>query len=536
MSASYRPLELQARYRAERIWTGETLVARVAKHVEASPDALAVVDPADGRRVTYAQMWEDACTVAGFLRARGVEPGDVVSVQLSNRYDTVAVDMGVLVSGAVLNPLLPNYRERELRHILSTSRSRVLFTPMELRGFDHLGMARALTAEVPSLATLVTVGEGDPDGELHLSDVLRDHAPIPPVEVDAEARSEVIFTSGTEAQPKAIVHSEETVNSMVRAMLAAMGQKPSDVFWMPSPLGHSTGLNCGMRLAFYAGVPLVLQDQWDPAAATKLVESERCTYTLCATTFLADFVDELSRSPRDVSSLRVFGSVGAPVPPELVDRADSLGMEVLRLYGSTEAMALTWNRPDTPKEKKYNTDGPPLPGVELEVVDQDGKPVPAGTEGEIRARGPATCIGLFEDPEREAKMCSPDGWMYTGDLGVLDEDGYLTIVGRLKEIIIRGGAKIAPREIEDLLCEMPGIRAAAVIGLPDDRLGERTCACVVSERELSLDEVTAFLKDQGMATFKLPQVLRRVGEIPLTASGKQRKNALRDQILAESKS
>lgn len=584
-----RSASVEAHYRATGLWTPETLVDRVRAHAKTQPDGLVIVDGTDDSRTTYAELWREACRFAAFLRMRGVRPGDGVSVQLPNRRATAIVDLGVLAAGAVLNPLLPGYRTHELRHILAASRARVWVTPEDDRGFDHLAMARALRAELPALHTHVVVdASGAPgagsrprdatrhdarpsdakhaieaasprDGEFRLDAVLAASAPeataLPTL--DAAAVSELIFTSGTESTPKAILHTEETANSSVRAAIEAMRLGPSDVVFMPSPVGHSTGLNFGLRLALYAGLPIVLQDRWDARRAAELIERERCSYTLAATTFLNDLVRNLGESPRDVSSMRCFGCGGAPVPPELVVAADAKGIRVLRIYGSTEGLVLTWNRPGTPLERRARTDGPVLPNVELEIRDEEDRPVAAGAAGEIHVRGPSLCVGFFEDPERMARSFTRDGWLRSGDLGVVDDAGHLTIVGRKKEIIIRGGMNIAPREIEDLLCEMPGVRTAAVIGLPDERLGEIVCACLVVEpasdeadaaaaadagaaaasnatvRPLTLDDVTLFLRGRELATYKLPQALRLVAAIPTTASGKLRKAALREAILAE---
>ncbi|MBK7948153.1 MAG: AMP-binding protein [Deltaproteobacteria bacterium] len=573
---TYRRAAVEAHYRATGLWTSETLVDRVRAHAQKHPDAPAIVDGSDDSRTTYGELWREARRFAAFLRARGVQPGDGVSVQLPNRRATAIADLGVLAAGAVLNPLLPGYRTHELRHILAASRARVWVTPEEDRGFDHLGMARALRAELPALHTHVVVGAADAppsagspratgagsarDGEFRLDTVLAATAPdetaLPAL--DAAAVCELIFTSGTESTPKAILHSEETANRSVRAAIEAMTLAAGDVVFMPSPVGHSTGLNFGLRLALYAGLPIVLQDRWDARRAAELIERERCSYTLAATTFLGDLVRSLGEAPRDVSSMRCFGCGGAPVPPELVVAADAKGIRVLRIYGSTEGLVLTWNRPGTPLERRARTDGPPLPHVELEIRDEEDRPVTAGVAGEIHVRGPSLCVGFFDDPERMARSFTPDGWLRSGDLGVVDDAGHLTIVGRKKEIIIRGGMNIAPREIEDLLCEMPGVRTAAVIGLPDERLGEVVCACLVVDpagdeaaaaaaaadagaaaasnatvRPITLDDVTRFLRGRELATYKLPQALRLVAAIPTTASGKLRKAALRDAILAE---
>ena len=532
---TYRTDAARAAYRAAGSWTNVTLVDRVREHAATHPDAIAIIDGTDDRRVTYGQLWRDACAFAAFLQMRGVLPGHGVSVQLPNGYETAVVDLGVLAAGAVLNPLLPNYRAHELRHILAVSRAKVYVTPDSYRGFDHLSLARGLGDALSDLHTHVVVGVSESADSFVLADVLSRTPPDPaslPV-LDASGPSELIFTSGTEAAPKAIVHTEETINVNVRATIDVMGLAHGDVVWMPSPIGHSTGLNFGLRLALYAGLPIVLQDRWDAERAAELIERERCSYTLAATTFLNDLVRTVATTTRDMSSMRCFGCGGAPVPPDLVHAAAATGITVLRIYGSTEGLVITWNRSDSPLDKRANTDGYAMPGIEVEIRDHDDNVVVPGVAGEIHVRGPEVCIGFFDDPERMATVFTADGWLRSGDLGVLDDEHYLTIVGRKKEIIIRGGMNIAPREIEDLLCEMPGVRGAAVIGLPDQRLGEIVCACVIAERTLHLDDIVRYLRTRDLATYKLPQAMHVVDAIPMTASGKLRKAALRDQILAE---
>jgi acyl-CoA synthetase (AMP-forming)/AMP-acid ligase II len=505
-----------AQYVEDGWWDGTTLARRVRDLAFDQPGDVAVVDETTDARVTYSQLWDDACRVAAFLGSQGVWPGDVVSVQLPNWYETVAIDLGVLARGAVLNPLLPNYREHELQHILATARSKLLFTPDDYRGFDHTALGRRLLDSVDTLQDHVVVrGAGD------FWQRVLGHAPAhlePPD--DAAALSEVIFTSGTEATPKGVMHTENTTNCNARSAHAVNGLDRQDVVWVPSPIGHSTGLNFGVRLALYFGLKLVLQDRWDADRAVELIEAERCSYTLAATTFLTDLVAAAARSDRDVSSLTRFGCGGAPVPPEIVRAGADAGINVLRIYGLTEALVVSWNRATSPLEKRMHTDGLALPEVELET-----------REGEVFVRGPNVCVGLFDDPERERAIFTDDGWLHTGDAGVLDADGYLSIVGRTKEIIIRGGLNIAPREIEDLLCEMLGVRAAAVLGVPDERLGEVTCACVVADEDVQLDDVVAFLQARGLATYKMPQMLRVVSELPTTPSGKVRKNELRDRVV-----
>lgn len=510
-------------------WDGTTLPQRVARHAAERGTGLAVVDLRGGRTRSWAQLWEGARRVAGFLRSVGVRPGDVVSVQLPNWYETVVVDLGVLTAGAVLNPLLPIYRERELRHVLGTSEARVLVTPVTYRGFDHAGLAETLRETVPTLEHTLAID--DPDGNADAfaswlgeqSGLDLDPTADPPA--PAEAVSELIFTSGTEAQPKAIMHTEQTANFSVRTIHASLGMNADDVVWMPSPIGHSTGFNFGVRLALYHGLPLVLQDRWDATVAADLIEGCRCTYTMAATTFVNDLVHSDAARARDLSTMRLFTCGGAPVPAEVVEAAGRMGITVLRLYGSTEALVVTCVRPGSAAEKVIGTDGRPLDDIEIEVRDDDGRAV-IGEPGEIWVRGPNTSVGFFVDPERTAQTYEASGWVRSGDIGVHDEDGFLTIVGRKKEIIIRGGLNIAPREIEDVVGLHPAVADVAVVGLSSERLGEQTCACVVlrdGAEPIGLAELVAFLKEQGLAAYKLPERLELLEALPRTSSGKVKK-------------
>jgi acyl-CoA synthetase (AMP-forming)/AMP-acid ligase II len=313
-----------------------------------------------------------------------------------------------------------------------------------------------------------------------------------------------------------------------------MGLCDDDVVWMPSPIGHSTGFNYGVRVALYHGLTLVLQDTWSAEVAASLIERFGCTYTVAATTFLGDLLQYASEHAVDMSSMRMFNSGGAPVPADLVLAAEELGFNVLRLYGSTEVLIATWNRPDSPREKKIQTDGRVLHDLEVEVRDDLGCAV-LGQPGEIFVRGPSTSVGFLADPERTAATFDPEGWVRSGDIGILDEDEYLTIVGRKKEIIIRGGLNIAPREIEDIILRHAAIAAVAVVGLPDERLGEIACACVVlaEGHQLELQDVVTHLREQGVATFKLPELMRVVPSLPTTPTGKVQKFELIQAINAE---
>lgn len=517
-------------FRAGGQWTHDTLSSQVRDHSRARGDRVAVVDRNGQRRRTYAELDRDAAAVAAALQRLGVGAGDVISVQLPNCYEGAVTAVAVQSVSAVLNPLLPNYRVRELSHVFRTATPKAIFVPAQHRGFSFPTMLDAVEAETgisPARFILGDHGQFGADNHVSLDAVLDwpNEQTGPLSRQDASAVSELIFTSGTEATPKAIMHSEETANFAVRTLFEDLEINDNHVAWMPSPIGHSTGFNYGIRAALVHGRKLVLQDQWDASDAIENIQRDDCSYTLAATTFLRDLVEECERTSTTLTGLTRFGCGGAPVPPELVDRANAVGIEVLRLYGSTEVLCATWNRPDSPKTKKRTTDGYPLSHTEVQLRDSAGRIVVGPGEGELFTRGPHTSVGLFDDAERQAAIYEPDGWVRSGDLVTIDEDGYLSVIGRSKEIIIRGGINIAPREIEDLIAAFPEVVSVAVVGVPDPRLGERSFACVVlrSGTSLSLDDMSHRLKLAGLATYKLPEGVTTVDEFPMTPSGKIQK-------------
>ena len=530
-------------YRRAGHWDGTTLSGRLADAAARRPARPAVIDRDGGAVHSYAELRRDVSTVAAWLDARGVGAGDVVSIQLPNWYEFVVVAVATQAVGGVINPLLPIYRRKELLHAFTVAESKVVCTPAHYRNYDHLTATAAVIEESGRSIVHVVVDETRPapvttaDGPtVWFGDLLAGDAgegegevPGPGARRGAPqpgAVSELIFTSGTEAAPKAIMHTEQTANFSVRVAGEDLGIGDDDVVWMPSPIGHSTGFNYGVRFAVYHGLPLVLQDRWDAGVACDLIAARGASYTLASTTFLQDVVAEAAhRGGRRLGSMTRFGCGGSPVPPELVRRAAACGIGVLRLYGSTEVLVATWNRPDGPARKAVDTDGPALSSVEVEVRDESGCICAPGVAGEIHIRGPNTCVGFYRDPARTAATFAPGGWVRSGDLATMDEDGYLTVVGRKKEIIIRGGLNITPREIEDLLLDFPEVDRAAVVGLPHERLGERVCACVVLApgTDLDFETMVGRLRAIGLATYKLPEQLEVLDSLPVTASGKVQK-------------
>jgi acyl-CoA synthetase (AMP-forming)/AMP-acid ligase II len=546
-------------YRRAGHWDQTTLSGRLADAAARRPGRAAVIDRDGGAVHTYAELGRDVTTVAAWLEARGVGAGDVVSIQLPNWYEFVVLAVATQAVGAVINPLLPIYRRKELLHAFTVAESKVVCTPAHYRNYDHLTATAAVIEESGRSIVQVVVDEARPssaaatDGPtVWFGDLLagenggegegeagegEGEAGIHRGAQEPGAVSELIFTSGTEAAPKAIMHTEQTANFSVRVAGEDLGIGDDDVVWMPSPIGHSTGFNYGVRFAVYHGLPLVLQDRWDPGVACDLIADRGASYTLASTTFLQDLVAEAERrGGGGLGSMTRFGCGGSPVPPELVRRAAACGIGVLRLYGSTEVLVATWNRPDGPAGKAIDTDGPALSSVEVEVRDENGCVATPGVAGEIHIRGPNTCVGFYRDPARTAATFEPGGWVRSGDLATMDEDGYLTVVGRKKEIIIRGGLNITPREIEDLLLDFPEVERAAVVGLPHERLGERVCACVVVApgTDLDFETMVGRLRAIGLATYKLPEQLEVLDALPVTASGKVQKFEIVHRLLGSS--
>ena len=306
--------ERRSMYISRGLWDGAHLSHQLAIAAKRQPEKVAVVDLEGRRTHTFAQLDADATRVAAMLRAGGIHRGDVVTVQLPNWYETVAIDLGVLRAGAVLNPVLPIYRYRELRHVLDAGAVRVLFTPTTYRGFDHAELAARLCKDASCLDLNVVIADPTIDLTGFRRWLGEATSTTEPVELDAADVSELIFTSGTESIPKAIMHTEQTANFSVRTAAASLGMFDDDVVWMPSPVGHSTGFNYGVRMAIYHGLTLVLQDRWDAEVAANLIETYRCSYAVAATTFVSDLNEFGAAHGSDLTSMRLFGSGGATVP------------------------------------------------------------------------------------------------------------------------------------------------------------------------------------------------------------------------------
>jgi non-ribosomal peptide synthetase component E (peptide arylation enzyme) len=525
--------EDEARYLGAGYWTADVTLAKLLqRNARNWPDRIAVVDAA-GRQLSYAQLSERATRLAAALRGRGFVPGDVAGIQLPNRVEAVLCALAVQLAGGIVCPLVTPYRRRELSFIVGRTGMKALVVPGTYRGFDHDELARSLRADHPELTIPVTLTDEPTPGLVRLADLLAEQAPpLDPYDADARDVAAILFTSGTEADPKGILHTHNTLLANLRALQSMLGLGDGDGVFMASPLGHGTGYGFGTYLAIYLGSTLALLDVWDAARAAELMSRHHSVYTHGATPFVQDLLNSPAAAQADLSDLRYFVTGGATVPPGTAGRVrDVLGCQLLRLYGQTEGFMATLSRVDDPLSTVESTDGRPVAGVEVRVLDEDGNDVPPGIVGECVYKGPHRCVGYLDDDVRAAASVTRDNWFRSGDL-VRFVDGSLSVSGRKKEVINRGGYKYSPREVEDVLANHPDIERVAVVRMDDPRLVDRACAFVVARggAQPTVRSIGEYLRTSGIASFKWPERVEVVGELPMTASGKVQKFVLEARL------
>jgi cyclohexanecarboxylate-CoA ligase len=497
----------------------DSLAASLRRVVATAPEALAVVD--GDERLTYGDLDERVRRAAALLAGLGVCPGDVVAWQLPNWWEAVVLHHAIIVLGGISNPVMPILRERELTFMLRQSSARILVVPETFRRFDHAALAATLRERVDTLQHVLVVRPQAPrDDDFGALLAATEPGATPLAASDPVL---LLYTSGTESVPKGALHSHATLAAEIASIrdLYALGEH--DVVFMPSPVGHITGVLYALHLPVLLRSAVVLQDVWEAGRALQLIQRERCSFQVGATPFLQALTNHEDLARRDVSSLKVFVCGGADVSPALVRRAaQRLDCCVVRTYGSTEMPTVTAGRLDDPPERRAATDGRAIGAAEVRV-----------REGHVEARGPELFLGYL-DPALTAAAMTPDGWFRTGDLGVLDSDGHLTIRGRAKDIIIRGGENISVKEVEDVLLEHPAIADVAVVAMPDPLMGEKGCAfaVLVDGAHLALGDLVAYLDGQGIARQKCPERLEAVDELPRTPSGKVKKFELRERAAA----
>jgi acyl-CoA synthetase (AMP-forming)/AMP-acid ligase II len=499
-----------------------------------APGRAAVIDGAS--ELTFAHLWTRARRLARALRAMGLKPGDVVSFQLPNWSEAMVLNVAACIAGLVVNPIVPIYREAEVRYILKDARAKAFFVPRTFRNFDYVGMAARLRPDLPELREVVVVrGEGEGciayDRLLEPSVEQSDHV----ARADPNAVKLVLYTSGTTGSPKGVLHSHNTIMSEIDAVIGFWGIHDRDVVLMPSPVTHITGYLYALEIAFAAGVKVVFMERWNAAEAVELIVRHGVSFSVGATPFLKELVAEVERRGAQLPSMRLFMSGGAPVPPEAIYRANQAlpGCMTFRVYGSTEAPTVTLGiRSRADADLGATTDGKVV-NHEVRLADPQTGAVVHGAEGEICTRGAEMMVG-YTHWSHTQEAFDADGYFHTGDLGYFVQGDYLCVSGRKKDLIIRGGENLSPKEIEDVLHQHPAIKETAVVAMPHERLGEGACAFVIPHPGQTVDvpALAAWLEQAGLAKQKFPERVELVEDLPRTASGKVQKNVLRERIAA----
>ncbi|MCI4956739.1 medium-chain fatty-acid--CoA ligase [Escherichia coli] len=525
----------RAAYRQQGLWGDASLADYWQQTARAMPDKIAVVDN-HGATYTYSALDHAASCLANWMLAKGIESGDRIAFQLPGWCEFTVIYLACLKIGAVSVPLLPSWREAELVWVLNKCQAKMFFAPTLFKQTRPVDLILPLQNQLPQLQQIVGVDKLAPaTSSLSLSQIIADNIPLTTaITTHGDELAAVLFTSGTEGLPKGVMLTHNNILASERAYCARLNLTWLDVFMMPAPLGHATGFLHGVTAPFLIGARSVLLDIFTPDACLALLEQQRCTCMLGATPFVYDLLNLLEKQPADLSALRFFLCGGTTIPKKVARECQQLGIKLLSVYGSTESSPHAVVNLDDPLSRFMHTDGYAAAGVEIKVVNDARKTLLPGCEGEEASRGPNVFMGYFDEPELTARALDEEGWYYSGDLCRMDEAGYIKITGRKKDIIVRGGENISSREVEDILLQHPKIHDACVVAMPDERLGERSCAYVVLKaphHSLSLEEVVAFFSRKRVAKYKYPEHIVVIEKLPRTASGKIQKFLLRKDIM-----
>ncbi|MFD6858714.1 AMP-binding protein [Rhodococcus sp. NPDC060090] len=507
------PPELVERYENEGWWTHDTLGDLLARGLKAAPDAefrvFSDVRPWEG---TFADVDLMARRLASGLHKRGVGPGDTVAFQLPNWMEAAAVFWASSFLGAAIVPIVHFYGRKELSYILGEAKPKAF---VSAERFGNMEFRPDLCADIPIVGV---VGQDSFEG-------LLDDEPFEGVlPADTAGPALLAFTSGTTSNPKGVIHSHRSIGCETRQLSA---RYPADrgKQLTAAPVGHFIGMVNAFLIPVLDGSPINLLDVWNPKRALELMESDALVVGGGATYFMTSLVDHPDFSPeRHIPFMKYAGLGGSTVPATVTRRLADYGITVFRAYGSTEHPSITSSLSTDPEDKRLYTDGNPTPGVEIRLTD----------DGEILSRGPDLCAG-YTDPALTAKAFDDEGWYHTGDIGVLDDDGYLTITDRKADFIIRGGENISALEVEEVLLALPSVAEVAVVSAPDERLGEHAAAVLrlhPGHTLPTLDDVRSHFAQAGVAKQKWPEELHEIADFPRTASGKIQKFLVRKDIAA----
>lgn len=482
---------------------------------------------------TLADIKHRSAAFAGALKVKcDIQPGDVVAVQVPNWIEGAIAYQAIANLGAIMLPVIHIYDVAELDYILAASKARVLIVPDRWRNIDYIDRLSRLGSHA-TLEHKIVIGDSVPKGAHSWRDIEQSaDQPIEPVSLDPEGVAVLLFTSGTTANPKCVQHTHNTILSECR-IWETLPSMPAGPSLSPWPSGHMGGL-LSLFQAFLFGQDTVLMDAWDPHEAARLIETYRPVSMWGTPYHLSSLLDAAETEQRDLSSFQGFLTGAASVPPSLVERAEHYGLRTYRAYGSTEHPTISTGTLADPMYKRVKTDGKAISGTRIRIVDANGRDVPPGQDGEIVTQGPEQFIGYLDETRNEAAFF--DGhWFRTGDIGFIDADGYLTITDRLKDVIIRGGENISSKQVEDALVTHQNVEEAAVVAMPDARMGEIVCAFILLApgTSLTMDDVRDHFVGLGLAKQKTPEHLVLVDTLPRTPLGKVKKSELRRQLIEQ---
>lgn len=523
-------------------WLNKTILQSLNEAVHQYPDKVGLVsyktEDRSEKSFTYREMLHTANKISLGLKRLGVQKQDIVSCQLPNWWEFTLLYIACRRIGAVLNPLMPIFRERELSFMLKHTESKVLIVPKVFRKFDHEKLAYQLQKNIESIEHVVVIGgEGENNFETLLLNHGLDNDPqilntLNDVTITADDIAQLVFTSGTTGEPKGVMHTANTLFSNIVPYAERLHLNKDDVILMGSPMAHQTGFMYGLIMPVLLKAKAVLQDVWDVNTAIDLIHKHKVTFTMASTPFLNDLSEAVSNTHQSLESLKLFLCAGAPIPSTLVQKAhQNMGVKVISAWGMTECGAVTMTRPEDEDERSFNTDGLPLPGVEIKIVDDHGDVLPLNQPGTLMVRSCSNFGGYLKRPH--LNETSEDDWFDTGDIAYQDEQGYIRIAGRKKDVIIRGGENIPVAEVESLIYLHPDIATVALVPYPDERMGERACAVVKLKegaQKIELKDLVEFLKSHNLANQYLPERLEVWDDIPMTPSGKIQKFKLRELL------
>jgi acyl-CoA synthetase (AMP-forming)/AMP-acid ligase II len=524
---SQMPPELVGSWRSLGLWSDLSLGEAMTLAAQLDPAALFHLHAASGSRdTTLGDIHAAGRRLAGSFHALGLRAGDVLAMQLPNCIENAVMFQAAALLGCILLPIVHIFGPAELVHILRDSGAKALVVPGRWRNIDYLERLERLP-ELPTLQHRIVLGDTIPAGCLDW--LALPSGECPTVSVDPDATALLLYTSGTTAAPKGVRHSSRTLLAELAAQ--DLGWTSAGAALVPWPSGHIAG-SLAILGHLVKGRATVVLESWDAAAGARLIEEFGVDQTSGTPFHLAGLLEAATLDGRDLSSLKRFIIGATTVPPSVVANSEAAGIRCCRCYGSTEMPTISQCDPDDPLDKRLNTDGRLNRGCEMRIVDDAGVDLAAGTEGELAVRGAERFAG-YTDPALEAVSFLPGGWFLTGDIGRIDDDGFLTITDRKKDIIIRGGENISSREVEELLLQVPGVRDAAAIGWPDERMGERVCAVLMLEpgAAVSIELIAKAFADLGVARQKVPERLEIVAELPRTPTGKVQKAELRGALL-----